>query len=298
MSNPKVSIIITSYNYGGYIEGAIKSVLSQTYANIELIVIDDGSTDKTIDVILSYKNDTRVKVISRENKGVIYTRNEGVKLANGEFIMQLDADDTLEPRYLEKCVNRAESDSLDIVYTQTRIFGRVELNSQHPEFDLEKFKHYGFIHAASLVRKASIKEIPYDPYLDKLGNEDWDMFLDMCLDGAKAGLVDEPLLNYRKHSDRESRADKFEGTYNETLVKHHIWSKQNAKHPGEFWYLSDEIIRMLDFINLYNVNVKQQEDIGSMALESETLKRRIRLLESRDLISLSKKVLKRKQERK
>jgi glycosyltransferase involved in cell wall biosynthesis len=292
MSNPKVSIIITSYNYASYIEGAIKSALRQTHTNIELIVIDDGSTDKTIDVLLNYKNDKRVKTILRENKGVIYTRNEGVKLSTGDFIVQLDADDTLEPTYIEECVNKAEKENLDIVYTQTKTFGRVEFESKHPDFDLERLKHHGYIHAASLVRKASMKENPYDAYLDKLGNEDWDMFLDMCLDGSKAGLVNKPLMNYRKHTDRKSRADEFEGLYKETLVRHHIWSKQNSKHPDQFWYFSTEIQYLLETIGLYERNLELEHTIETYKSEREKLKGRIKRLESRDIVSQLRKIVK------
>lgn len=269
MSNPKVSVIITSYNYAAYIEDAIKSALHQTHTNIELIVIDDGSTDKTIDVLLNYKNDKRVKTISRENKGVIHTRNEGVKLSTGDFIVQLDADDTLEPTYIEECVKKAEDEALDIVYTQTHTFGRVEFISEHIEFDLEKLKHYGYIHAASLVRRNKMRKDPYDVYLDKLGNEDWDLFLDMCLDGAKAGLLDKPLLNYRKHVERKSRADDLEGLYKESLVYHHVWSKQNAKHPDEFWYFSSQIDNLLRTIQLHEdyEKIKKKLHVNQKSLD-------------------------------
>lgn len=292
ISNPKVSIIITGYNYATYIEGAIKSALSQTHTNIELIVIDDGSSDNTLQILEKYKNTKNITIISRDNQGVIYTRNQGVAMAKGAYVMQLDADDTLEPTYIEECVKKAEDEALDIVYTQTRTFGRVEFISEHIEFDLEKLKHHGYIHAASLVRKSKMRKDPYDIYLDKLGNEDWDMFLDMCLDGSKAGLVNKPLLNYRKHSDRKSRADEFEGLYKETLVRHHIWSKQNNRHPDHFWYFSTEIQYLLETINLYDKNLKLEQAIELHTKEQEKLKKRIKRLESRDVVSRLKKILK------
>jgi glycosyltransferase involved in cell wall biosynthesis len=269
MKKPLVSVVITCYNYADYVGDAIESVLNQTYDNIQLIVINDGSTDDSDIKIKAYASNERVTLVSRENKGIIYTRNEGVALSKGEFSMQLDADDILEPTYIEECVALAQRETLDIVYTQTRVFGRMEFESDYQNFDLEKLKHYGYIHASSLVRRSKMKENPYDEYLDKLGNEDWDMFLDMCLDGAKAGLVDKPLLNYRKHIDRKSRADNFEGLFNETLVMHHIWQKQNAKHPNEFWYFSSQInhlfsvikvIGRLNEVEAENLNIKSELD--------------------------------------
>lgn len=287
---PLVSVIITCYNYGDYVADAIESVLNQTYTKIELIVIDDGSTDSSQKVIEKYKDNPKVRIVSRKNKGVIYTRNQGVRLSTGVYVMQLDADDTLEPTYVEECVQKAEQEKLDIVYTQTRIFGRVEFVSEHPKFNLERLKHHGYIHASSLVRKARMKEDPYDTYLDKLGNEDWDMFLDMCLDGSKAGLINKPLLNYRKHVNRKSRADEFEGLYKESLVRHHIWSKQNAKHPDQFWYFSTEIQYLLETIHLYEKNIQLEREVESYLNEKNKLRKRIQHLESRGLIYKLKKL--------
>lgn len=276
-----VSIIITCYNYAEYVGEAIESVLGQTYKNIELIVIDDGSTDESVEKMNKYRKS--IRVVSRENRGVIYTRNEGVRLSNGKFTMQLDADDTLEPTYVDECVKAAEKDDLDIVYTQAHLFGRADFVTQHIDFDLEKLKHDNYMHAASLVRKSKMGADPYDEYLDRLGYEDWDVFLDMCLDGAKAGLVDKPLLNYRKHTDRKSRADNFEGLYKESLVRHHIWSKQNEKHRDEFWYFSSQINSLLETIELYQDSAKLKQDV-------DRLSKRVHKLESRDIVTQLKKV--------
>ena len=283
---PLVSVIITCYNYGDYVGDAIDSVLSQTYNNIEIIIIDDGSTDNSLANIKKYKNNPSIKIVSRANKGVIYTRNQGVKMSTGEYIMQLDADDYLDRMYIEECVGAALEKGLDIVYTQTKTFGRVEYISQHIEYDLEKLKHDNYIHAASLVRRSRLGSDPYDSYLDKLGNEDWDIFLDMCLGGARAGLVDKPLLNYRKHVNRKSRADKFEGLYKESLVRHHIWSKQNEKYPDQFWYFSSQINQLLDTIKLY----KENELLRSSNIQMSST---IDLLESRDIILRLKRFKKR-----
>lgn len=274
---PLVSIVITNYNYADYVGDAIKSALNQSYTNIEIIIIDDGSTDNSIEVLKKYEKNKKIKIVSRENKGIIYTRNEGVRLSNGVFVMQLDADDTLESTYVQECLDKAQNSQLDIVYTQTHTFGRVEFDSQHIDFDLEILKHYGYMHAASLVRKSKMKDDPYDRYLEPYGNEDWDMFLDMCLDGATAGLVDRPLLNYRKHIDRKSRADDLEGLYKEALVQHHIWTKQNEKHPDQFWYFSSMINALFGLIKFVEENQKLQG-------QNDNLKERLKKVEHRKFI--------------
>ena len=88
---PLVSVVITNYNYAQYVGEAIESVLNQTYKNLEIIVIDDGSTDDSLDEIDVYQS--KIRIVARENRGVVYTRNEGMSLAKGEFICFLDADD-------------------------------------------------------------------------------------------------------------------------------------------------------------------------------------------------------------
>ncbi len=289
---PLISIIVTAYNYADFIEQAVESAIKQTYKNTEIIIINDGSSDDTDERISKYSTYKNIVIVSRENKGVIYTRNEGVRLARGEFVMQLDADDYLERTYVEKCVKKAIDESLDIVYTQVHVFGRADFNSEYIDFDLEKLKHDNYIHATSLVRKKVLDQAPYDTYLDKLGYEDWDLFLNLCLDGVKAGLVNEPLLNYRKHSDRKSRADNFAGLFQESLVRHHIWSKQNSKHPDQFWYFSSQIDMLAEVITLYEEK-QQLSTINQNLQESiEAMRHQKAHIEKRDLLIQLKKLAK------
>lgn len=96
----KVSVVIPTYNRMGIICDAIDSVLSQTYPNMEVIVVDDGSTDKTLDVLGKYEN--KIKVISQDNKGCSAARNQGIKSCTGEYIAFLDSDDKWFPTKTEK----------------------------------------------------------------------------------------------------------------------------------------------------------------------------------------------------
>lgn len=260
--SPLVSIVITCYNYADYVADAIESVLAQTYKNIELIVINDGSTDASGDIITKLQKEHGFRYVDNVNQGIIRTRNLGVSLAKGDYELQLDADDTLDPTYVEKCVNAALEHKADIVYTQYAVFGRVEFSSQQVDHNIEVLKHDNYIHASALVKRSLLGDNPYDQYLDDKGNEDWDLFLDLCLDGASAKLIDEPLLNYRKHTEKRSRSDLFEGTRQEVLVRHHIWSKQNAKHPDHFWYFSSEIDLLYKVIQLY-----QEHDVTLESLK-------------------------------
>ena len=96
-----VSIIIPCYNASRYIKETINSVLAQAYQNFEIIVINDGSTDQSSEIIKTIKHD-RIHLVEQENQGVSFSRNNGIALAKGEFIVFLDADDILHPNFLER----------------------------------------------------------------------------------------------------------------------------------------------------------------------------------------------------
>lgn len=99
----KISIIIPCYNVGPYLSRCVESVLAQSYSDFEVILIDDGSTDTTLEKCKEYaKKDYRIRVFSHKNKGVSFARNRGIKEAKGEFIMFVDGDDYIEANYIER----------------------------------------------------------------------------------------------------------------------------------------------------------------------------------------------------
>ncbi len=113
IKDPLVSIVIPCYNGELFIKKTIESALRQTYKKIELIIVNDGSKDKTFDEIQSYKSDSLI-IINKPNTGVSDSRNIGMEYTNGAYILFLDADDILEPDYLEKRIEILEKDkSLD-----------------------------------------------------------------------------------------------------------------------------------------------------------------------------------------
>jgi len=99
--NDLISVIIPVYNTEKYIENCLRGVLGQTYENIEVIVINDGSTDNSLKIINKIK-DKRLKIIDRENSGAAYSRQQGVKMAKGKYIIFVDADDYIKPAYIER----------------------------------------------------------------------------------------------------------------------------------------------------------------------------------------------------
>ena len=114
MENKKVSIIVPVYNVELYIEDCLNSLLNQTYSNYEIILINDGSTDNSIEICSKY-NDQKIKIYNQNNKGVSIARNVGISLATGQYIMFVDADDMVSEKYIENLIKSIEETNTDMV---------------------------------------------------------------------------------------------------------------------------------------------------------------------------------------
>lgn len=116
MSNPLISILIPAYNVDKYIYQCLESVCRQSYRNLQIVVIDDGSKDSTLSIISRFaEKDNRIEVITRENRGVARTRNELLDRAKGEFVLFVDSDDWIEPEMISTLVRLKEEYSVDLV---------------------------------------------------------------------------------------------------------------------------------------------------------------------------------------
>ena len=114
--NELISIIVPAYNAGSYIDHIFTCLLRQTYSNLEIIIVNDGSTDDTLDKCQQYENqDSRIRVISQNNAGVAAARNRGLEAAQGEYIAFVDVDDYLEADYIETLYNAAVLEECDVV---------------------------------------------------------------------------------------------------------------------------------------------------------------------------------------
>ncbi len=146
--NPLISVIVPAYNVEKFIGKCLESILAQTYENFELIVVDDGSNDYTSDIIEIFaKQDKRIKLIRQENKGVSSARNLGLDIAQGAYIMFVDADDYIEPNTLEdayKKINQTNSDIL-LFNHDTTFYKKHQKYTNHP---LKVFNFEGYFEDA------------------------------------------------------------------------------------------------------------------------------------------------------
>lgn len=112
---PLVSIIIPVYNMEEYLDNCIKSIIRQTYSNFEILLIDDGSTDQSKSLCISWeKRDNRIRFFNHDNHGVSYTRNRGLKESRGEYIIFIDADDIVFEKYIEMMLKPYEEYNIDL----------------------------------------------------------------------------------------------------------------------------------------------------------------------------------------
>lgn len=136
MFEPKVSIIIPIYNTECFVEEAVRSVMNQTLKDIEIILVNDGSTDNSLSIIQSLAaEDPRLAIISQKNQGLSVTRNEGLKIAKGKYLYFMDSDDAIEKDTLEICYLKCENTQADFVLFDASILNdeniNINLNYQH-----------------------------------------------------------------------------------------------------------------------------------------------------------------------
>lgn len=119
----KVSVIVPVYNVEEYIRECIKSIQVQTYSNLEIIVVNDGTKDKSIEIIKDLiKTDSRIRVISQPNQGLSAARNTGIENASGKYVAMIDSDDKIKPDFIKHLFDVADSQSADIVRGSFRDF--------------------------------------------------------------------------------------------------------------------------------------------------------------------------------
>jgi len=200
----KVSIVIPCYNKGEYLAEAIESAFAQTWPNVEVIVVNDGSTDNSLDVARRYED--RCRLISQGNQGVSVTRNVGVRSSTGEFVICLDADDWLEPTYIEKAM-KLMAEKVGIVGTGFHSFGDPSLRYSGEKWcpseiiTLERIVDGNAFHSASMFRRKAFDETGGWNLLMGIsgdgGWEDWCLWVDIMKRGWEGRVVQELLLHYR-----------------------------------------------------------------------------------------------------
>lgn len=210
MNNKKlVSIIVPAYNVENYIDNCINSLINQTYNNIEIIIVDDGSTDGTLKKSMNYqKKDKRIKILKKKNGGLSSARNFGINSSKGDYITFVDSDDDVDINYIEKLVNKLESNNADIsmcgrknIYTYNNkidvspsICNDILLDIKSYLDNIDDPTAYGSFACCKLYKREFVINTMFDEsiyvYEDNLFS------LQICLQNPIFYYFDEKLYNY------------------------------------------------------------------------------------------------------
>lgn len=199
LHSPVVSVIMPCFNQGRYLDEAIASVLAQTFSKVEIIVIDDGSTDEfTVRLLDNYQR-PQTTVIRTPNQGPSAARNVGVQHAQGQYILPLDADDRIAPTYLEQAVPLLDADpNVGIVYAKAETFGASTEISDLPPYQFPQILLGNMIFNTSLYRKTDWEKV--GGYNENMvwGWEDYDFWLSLIELGRDVIQLPEVLCFHRR----------------------------------------------------------------------------------------------------
>jgi glycosyltransferase involved in cell wall biosynthesis len=232
-TSPAISVLLAVYNGERYLRDAIDSILAQTLRDFEFIVIDDGSTDRSLAILQQYAaNDSRMRIVSRPNKGLTVTLNEGLALARGEFLARIDDDDLALPQRFELQIGYLREHP-DCVLVGSRVLlidpdglpiRESATEQTHEEIDAAHLNRgWPVVHPAVMMRTAAMRQVGgYREQYNTL--EDLDLFLRLAEIGKLANLP-QLLLKYRQHfssvthSKSEQQARIRQAIYDETYTR-------------------------------------------------------------------------------
>lgn len=250
------------YNGATHLVEAIDSILSQTFTNFELIIIDDGSTDHSLSVLKVYeKRDTRIKLISRENRNLATTLNEIIDLAQGKWIARMDQDDIALPDRFARQLAWLEQTDADICGGWVQFFGTSDKRIlKHPVSDdaIKMALFFGsvFAHPTVMMKTNLVKKLRYDKCWEKC--EDYDLWERAARANWRMTNIPEVLLMYRQHDAQISTATlSVQQELTQKIRRRHWLTSQSAKKIKSEWI--DELLKLrepkpqsvnLNFVNL------------------------------------------------
>lgn len=252
MQGSGVTVAISSYNYESYIRDALESVLRQTHANVELIVVDDRSTDGSLETVRNWMEKegerfSRARLLRHsKNSGLSQTRNTAFENAANEFIFVLDADNEIYPEAISKLLNASIQTGAEAAYSQLEAFGATSGTGKAADWDPDMLARGNYIDAMALIRKQAW--LAAGGYLDfeTAGWEDYDLWCKFVELGFKGTFVAEKLCRYRVHAS--SMVTTISNpNYNKLALemsRRHPWVRLVVSRPGVAYtmYASKQLV--------------------------------------------------------
>lgn len=248
------SIIMPVFNSQNFLDESISSMLNQTYENFEFLIIDDGSTDDSMRIISRYAiMDKRIRVFSRENRGIVHSLNQGLNEALGYWIVRMDADDISYPNRIESQIQYMLEHNLDVSGTWVKKFGAVsgfiKPSIMHHNLITDLLFKSCFVHPSTVIRRNVFDNLKYDSNYKHA--EDYQLWCSLASRGYKFGNIPEVLLMYRVHSSQISNMNsEAQKNISEKISKNYLvnFLQMNYINYCEFKNLID------NFHTLYLLN--------------------------------------------
>lgn len=211
-----ISVVITSYNYGRYLKDTITSVLNQSYSDWELIVVDDCSSDNSMEILCDFANkDSRITLIrNMKNIGLVNSLRRGISAAKGQWVAFLESDDLWVPDYLEKKVQIAQKYDVGIIFNNVEFFGvnaecaqekfsKIVRKNSTRNFPKNMFYDFGcenpiLTMSSVMVRGDLFEQVEFESPIDKLF--DWFLYVQLSY-FAPAFYLEEKLTRWRQHDE-------------------------------------------------------------------------------------------------
>ncbi|MCP4632844.1 MAG: glycosyltransferase [candidate division Zixibacteria bacterium] len=245
-STADISIVTANYNNGEYLRDFIESVINSTILPGELIIIDDGSTDNSIEILKEYEGLQYLRIIEFEsNRGFAEALNAGIEVAGGKYIMRVDPDDILIKNRIEKQWNFMNANpEIDVSGSNVIYFNSMTkkdiIQSNFPITSSEIDQCYrrgehGIQHPTAMIRSLVMKKYKY--YQESVPAEDFDIFARMIKDDCKFANIPEPLLRMRIHSRSVSSNLKFDTIRKTYELRDNIFGTNTSVIKVRFYYL-------------------------------------------------------------
>lgn len=290
MNSKLISVIIPAYNTQRYIERCVNSVLSQTYDNVEIIVIDDGSTDNTEEKCRQFKKNAVLKYFKTPNRGVSSARNLGIEKANGEYIFFVDADDFLEKNYCKSLVDIMESKDVAMVicgYKTVDCENTIEMIPAAGEYSVKEF--------LKMFLSTPFVNMPWGrvyrkEYISKLFNinksmgEDFEFNMNYIENIDRICCIDKALYNYNCGNANSLTKDIF--ALGKAILEN-IKVLEKMKHCDEKLIKSFFNRRIRDYLNIIFVeNRNNPIELMNTVASNYELKMYAKTIGSDDLVTL------------
>lgn len=252
MTPPIISVVMPAYNAEKYLNDAINSILNQTFVDFEFIIINDGSTDSTEDIVLSYA-DERIRYVKNDvNLQIVKTLNKGIELAKGQYIARMDADDiSLSTRFEEQVRFMQLNPAIDICGTWLQTFGDKnetwEYPLSHDGIKALLLFNSALVHASIMAKRSMFSDFSFsDKYL---GAEDYFLWIN-SIDHKVFSNIPKVLYRYRLHGTQTEKMVQRKSTDN---IREEILSKVGCEFSGE------ELSNFFAIANYQSVSIKKAD---------------------------------------